>query len=110
MQYTKPRFQLRARVCGSLEWICPWCGHLTRSRIDRTGWRIRCKAKPCRRWFSYGLVLHSLASLQHSGRRCLPPSDITFPLAELDLDYTQGAPVHRLAEDAEDVDSEEARA
>jgi len=95
MEITVPKFTLRARFCGTVDWTCPWCGYLNRCRVDRTGWRIRCKAKPCRRWFVYGLVLHSLGSLQHSGHASLPPPDITFPLAELNLEYQLGAPVHR---------------
>ena len=101
MDATKPRHRLRARICGSVDWLCPWCGYVNRSRVDRTGWRLRCKAKPCRRWFAYGLVLHSLGSLQHAGRRCLPPPDITFPLAILDMNYKHGAAVHHLEEEEE---------
>jgi len=96
VELAAPKFTLRARFTGVVDWTCPWCGHLNRYRVDRTGWRIRCKAKPCRRWFGYGLVLHSLSPLQHSGRGSMPPPDITFPLAELNLDYQRGAPVHRL--------------
>ncbi len=91
------RYELRARFCGVLDWLCPWCGYLNRSRVDRTQWRVQCKGKPCRRWFAVGMVLHSLGSLQHTGRPCVPPSDVTFPLAELNLDYSAGARVHRLA-------------
>jgi hypothetical protein len=95
METAAPKFTLRARVTGVLDWLCPWCGHLNRCRVDRTDWRFRCKGKPCRRGFAYGLVLHSLGSLQRSGRTSLPPPDITFPLAELNLEYQLGAPVHR---------------
>jgi hypothetical protein len=99
MEPARPKFTLRARFCGAVDWLCPFCGYLNRCRVDRTGWRIRCKAKPCRRWFAYGLVLHSLGSLQHSGRRCLPPADITFPLAKLNLEYQHGDPVHQLEDE-----------
>ena len=95
----QPRFAPRARFCGALDWLCPYCGYINHCRIDRTGWRIRCKAKPCRRWFAYGILLHSLGSLQHAGRRRLTPPDITFPLATLDLKYQHGEAVHRLRED-----------
>lgn len=95
-QEAAPPYHLRARFCGVLDWLCAWCGYLNRSRVDRTQWTIRCKAKPCRREFAFGMVLHSLGSLQHAGRRCLPPPDVTFPLADLNLLYGPGAPVHRL--------------
>jgi hypothetical protein len=78
----KPRHTLRARFSGTPE-LCPWCGYVNRCRVDRTSWRIRCKAKPCRRWFAHGLVLHSLGPLQHSGRKSMTPPDITFPTAKL---------------------------
>lgn len=73
----KPGFILRARFSGTLDWLCPWCGYLNRCRIDRTSWRIRCKVKPCRRWFAHGLVLHSLGRLQHSSRKSLNWRTIT---------------------------------
>ena len=54
------------------------------------------------------MVLHSLGSLQHSGCRSLPPPDITFPLATLDLEYEHGGAVHQLHED-EHADAQEAK-
>jgi len=95
MVSARPTYTLRARFCGALDWLCPWCGYINHCRVDRTGWRVRCKAKPCRRWFAYGLVVHSLGSLQHAGCRSLAPPDITFPVAELNLKYGHGAPVNR---------------
>jgi hypothetical protein len=95
----KPRFTLRARFSGTVDWLCPWCGYLNRCRLDRTSWRMRCKAKPCRRSFAHGLVLHSLGRLQHSGRKCLTPPDITFPTAKLNLEYRHGDPIHQLEDE-----------
>jgi hypothetical protein len=96
METEQPKFTLRARFAGTVDWLCPFCGYVNHCRVDRTGWRIRCKAKSCRRWFAHGLVLHSLGSLKHAGRKCLPPPDITFPPARLNLEYRHGAPVHRV--------------
>lgn len=95
----KPPYELRARFCGVLDWLCPWCGHLNRSRVERTSWKIQCTGKSCRRQFGTGLILHSLGTLQHAGRPILPPPDITFPVAELDLEYRSGAPLHRATHD-----------
>ena len=81
METEQPDSRCAPASAGTVDWLCPFCGYVNRCRVDRTSWRIRCKAKPCRRWFAYGLVLHSLGSLRHSGRKCLPPPDITFPLA-----------------------------
>ncbi len=97
----EPSHQLRARFCGMLDWICPWCGHMNRYRVNRTTWRIRCRGKPCRRQFTIGMIFHSMAGLQGSGRRYLPPADVTFPLAELDF-WQPGGPVNRLVLEAED--------
>jgi hypothetical protein len=99
METVRPRFALRARFCGTIDRLCPWCGYVNHCRVDRTSWRIRCKAKPCRRWFAHGVILHSLGSLQHAGRKSMPPPDVTFPLATLDLEYQHGDPVHQLEDE-----------
>lgn len=96
-------FEVRARFCGVLDWLCPSCGYLNRSTLVRTAWRVQCKAKPCRRWFAVGMVFHSLGSLQHAGRPSLPPPDVTFPRAELSLSYRRGDPVHRVIRADEDT-------
>ena len=72
MEVEQPRFTLRARFAGTVDWLCPFCGYVNHCRVDRTSWRIRCKAKPCRRWFAHGLVLHSLGSLKHAGVNACP--------------------------------------
>ncbi len=41
------------------------------------------------------MIFHSMAPLQGSGRTYLPPADVTFPLAELDI-WHAGGPVNRL--------------
>ena len=74
---------------------------MNRYRVNRTTWRIRCKAKPCRRQFAIGMVFHSMAPLQGSGRTYLPPADVTFPLAELDY-WQPGGPVNRFLVESED--------
>ncbi len=94
----QPQYQLRARFHGALDWTCCWCGNLNRSRINRTQWKVRCKAKPCRRSFAIGMAFHSMAGVQHAGRPHLPPGDVTFPTAELDF-WKSGAPVNRLIND-----------
>ena len=97
----QPSHQLRARFCGMLDWICPWCGHLNRYRVNRTTWRIRCKAKSCRRQFAIGMIFHSMGSIRRLGRSYLPPPDVTFPIAELDF-WKAGGPVNRFVPEYED--------
>lgn len=88
----------RAQFTGSLNWLCPKCGYINCCRVDRTAWRVRCKAKKCRKWYAVGFVFHSLAHLRGSGRRTVPPPDIAFPVAELKK-WKLGGPVHRHEEE-----------
>ncbi len=91
----QPRYKPRAQFTGSLVWLCPFCAFVNRSRVDRTGWRLRCGEKDCRRSFTYGLNLYTLSNLQGCGTKVLPPSDVTFPTVPFDS-WESGAPVHRL--------------
>lgn len=43
-----------------------------------------------------------MGSLQHAGRKSLPPPDVTFPMAELNLEYKRGDPVNRFETVPED--------
>jgi len=97
----RPPFELRARFHGILDWTCPWCANLNRSRVNRTAWRIQCKGKDCRRRFTFGVLLQSLAKVQYAGRPQLPPPDVAFPAATLNY-WTSGANVNRLVQDPEE--------
>jgi len=90
----QPPYPLRATFTGSLKFLCPWCGFVNTRRIDRTQWKVRCKAKKCRREFGYGLRLLSLGGLQGLGRRYAQPPDVTFPLTEFGF-WEPGGTVHR---------------
>ena len=68
-------FQLRARFCGVLDWLCPCCGFINRSRISRTTWTVQCKAKPCRRTFTVGVLLKSMANLRGLMAELLDPQE-----------------------------------
>ena len=91
-------YQFRARTCGVLDWLCGFCGHLNRTRVTRTTWRVRCAGEECRRWFAVGVIFHNLP---RAGRPPIPPSDITFPLADLDR-WKSGGPVNRLVVEEEE--------
>lgn len=95
MQSPRAKYRPHACFCGVLDWLCPFCGHINRSRVARTGWRIRCQATECRRRFTYGLTLYSLALARSRGRRPLPPPDVTFPAVDFLL-WKPASPVHRL--------------
>ena len=51
------------------------------------------------------MIFHSMAGLQGSGRKYLPPADVTFPLAELDF-WHPGGPVNRLVLEPKEVERE----
>lgn len=103
MNYKQPKYQLSARVCGVLNWLCPFCGHVNRHRLARTSWRVQCRGGRCRRHFAVGYVFHSLASARsNGGRPPLPPPDVTFPLASLELDWREGESVSRFVDDEGD--------
>ena len=93
----QPRFQPRARFCGTLDWLCPYCGYLNRMRVTRKTWRVRCRASECRRRLAIGVLFRSLAGGEGQGNRTIPPPDITFPEVEFDI-WKPGGPVHRFAD------------
>ena len=93
-EFTAP-YQFRARICGILDWLCGYCGHLNRTRVTRTTWRVQCAGKDCRRWFALGTVFHTLP---RAGRPLIPPSDITFPVAAVGQ-WQSGEPVNCLVAD-----------
>jgi len=95
MKEHAPPHQFRARICGTLDWLCGFCGHLNRSKVTRTTWRVRCTGKECRRWFAFGTTFHSLP---RANRPPIPPPDITFPEAELDQ-WESGGPVNRFVDE-----------
>ncbi len=92
----EPQHQLRARFCGVLQWLCPWCGHFNRDRMNYQSWRVRCRGERCRRWFAHGHVFHSLQGERFSGRKESSPPDIVLPTSRMELSYRYGQPVNRL--------------
>ena len=85
-------YEFRARTCGVVDWLCGYCGHLNRTRVTRTTWRVQCAGKDCRRWFAVGVIFHTLP---RAGRQPIPPPDITFPAAEVGR-WESGQPVNCL--------------
>src|SRR6266436_4531541 len=91
----KSSFQLRARFAGNIEWLCPCCAFLNRSKIVRTSWQVRCGGPSCKHFFAVGMIFHAMDGLMHHGGRYAPPPDIAFPRAVLEQ-WKAGAAVHRL--------------
>jgi hypothetical protein len=88
---------LFARIQGSMEWCCPFCGHLNRFTLHyKNSWRIRCNGSDCRRAMAVGLVFN-----QMTARFKLPPEDSIMPSEVSTRKWRSGEPVNRLLTDSE---------
>lgn len=78
-------YAARARFCGNVEWLCPSCGTLNKSRLDYTGRQFECKGRNCSRRYHVGLKLW-MHSRGGSGGRSTPaeafPVEV-FPIVEV---------------------------
>lgn len=72
-------YQLRARFMGSLEWVCPRCGKINRSRMTWRSWRARCKGASCKQRYIVRLRLGVLTEPYQGPKRVPPPPDYIFP-------------------------------
>ena len=98
MEPARNRYAPQAAFCGSVQWLCPGCGKVRRSRIDYQTWRVRCGNSRCRRAWGIGLTFYDLSELRASGRRHGLPRDLLLELEPVELDYWRGSgPVHRHA-------------
>src|SRR5215813_14229764 len=103
METVTTPYQLRARMCGIIDFCCPWCAQVVRSRVTRKTFKIQCTGKECRRWFGLGLVFHVLPRAGNGGS--IPPDDYLIPatrdpLPEAELNqWRRGEPMHRVVSD-----------
>jgi hypothetical protein len=83
---------LFARIQGSMEWCCPFCGHLNRSTLpyENSG-RIRCNGSDCRRAMAVGLVFNQMTA----GFK-IPPVDSIMPIEVSTRKWRSGKPLNRL--------------
>lgn len=73
-----PLYPLRAQVVGTLTYVCPYCGRITRCQLTPTTYKVHCKARGCsRKLFAVGLRF----SQMRPGPQQPIPID-TFPVAE----------------------------
>ena len=73
-----PLYPLRAQVVGTLTYVCPYCGRITRTQITPTTYKVHCKGRGCsRKLFAIGLRF----SPMRPGPEQPIPID-TFPVAE----------------------------
>jgi len=62
----------RARFCGNVEWLCPFCGTINKHRLAYTGRRqFECRGHNCSRRFHVGLKLW-VHTRKGSGGRATP--------------------------------------
>lgn len=93
-------FQLRARMCGVLEFARPWCSQVCRVRVTRKTFKVRCAGKECRQWFGIGLVFHVLPRAGNGGGivpkdYLIPTPADPLPAAELNA-CRRGDPTHQV--------------
>jgi hypothetical protein len=102
------RYEPRARFCGNVEWLCPYCGTMNKNRLDYTSWKFECRGKNCSRRFHLGLVFHA-HTRQNMGRPTGSPCDYAipqpvesrcdpFPVVEL-KEWQRRRPTHSLVDD-----------
>ena len=81
-----------ARIHGSMEWCCPYCGHLNRSTLHyKMFWRVQCNGSDCRRTMAIGLLFYPMAA----GFK-VPPPDSIMPIEISRELYRKYQPVNRL--------------
>ena len=86
----------RARIIGSLEWLCPRCAKINVSVISPGTWRVTCKRSSCHLNIVPGLRLGVLDNY-HGRRIPIPPLDRAFPESEL-VPWRSGEPINVIAE------------
>lgn len=86
----------RARTQGTEDWICPKCGHMNRSCLQKAQWKYQCHNGKCNKIWGFGRIFYDLSVLQKGSARELPPEDIIFPLAQVGEWERNGAPIHRV--------------
>jgi hypothetical protein len=83
-------FLPRGRVVGSLQWLCPRCGTLVRSRMDLCDWKVRCTRASCHLTLVVG-VRFGVPVRKPGPHWMVPPKDHTFPECEL-VEWHSGEP------------------
>jgi len=90
----------RARIIGSLEWLCPRCAKINRDVISPGTWRVTCKRSTCHLNIVPGLRLGVLQD--YKGCRIpIHPGDEAFPESEL-IAWRSGEPINVIAEHPSD--------
>ena len=73
-----PNFRLRARLVGTVEWVCVYCGTINKSKVPPLAYRLQCKNRDCHRKFLFGLKVYPVPA---GGRVPIPP-DMVIPRGE----------------------------
>jgi hypothetical protein len=84
------------RTIGTCNWLCPNCGGITRTRLFRTTWKLKCSVKTCGITFGLGYKLWQLPLGPHQ-----QPLDVTFPLADLGVLPAVGGRLHEAVQPPE---------
>ena len=96
----QPNFHPHCRDVGVKYWVCPNCGHMQRTVVRATTWKLKCSSPECRRSYAFGTVFYAFP--KHAGHRLLPPIDTVFPEVAWGGKWASGEPVHRVVSLADD--------
>lgn len=90
-----------AQLCGTIRWVCPFCGLLSRSRITYGSYWVRCKLQSCHRKFLLGLTFYIPVGTRRSGDAHIPPPDVVIPDTVQDAETIRRKPdVNTIGPDA----------
>jgi hypothetical protein len=93
---------LFARIQGSMQWCCPFCGHLNRSSLHyKNSWRIRCSGSDCRRAIAVGVTFYRMVG----GFKPVPP-DTVMPVEVSREKWHRDQPLNRVVAETEAEDPE----
>src|SRR3990167_2911291 len=80
---------LLARIFGGLQWTCPHCRNIQKTRLTPVNWwKIRCKYKHCQHRYAFGIVLCEMKE----GFK-VPPSDTIMVVEGV---WRTGSPINKM--------------
>jgi hypothetical protein len=86
-----------ARVQGSMQWVCGFCGHLNQSTLHYlNSWRVQCNGSDCRRRMVVGLTFYPMTT----GFKT-PPADSIMPVEISREMWRSGQPLNRFVTNSE---------
>lgn len=103
------KFKFRAKTIGTEWWLCPLCGHLNRTQLRGTTYKVRCQSRNGCVTFPLGRTLYLPPNGRHyaPGDIAIPQHGITLAEAFPEGDvyrWISGTPLHRILKLKADID------